>query len=178
METDKATALANKINKISAKFAEKLDDAEELVVVADDLTIDTQSVLKEVKDLPANMSFNLDLIPQILNLENMMSDVKYIRETLHTSTELGRRLLSVISQEIEFDPNAELLSSYSELSATLTKNMELFLSCYKDISNILINISKLTQQQNPKSVVNNISINSDSKVQSTAELIKQLAQLK
>lgn len=177
----KAETLSNKLNKISEKFAEKLNNAEDLIVVADDLNIDTGKVIQEIKDLPTNdYQFNLDLLPQILNLENMMADVKYIRKTLHENTEIGRKLLNVISAEIEFEPDAELLMSYSQLSATLTENMRLFLSCYKDISNILINISKLTQQQAPKNLqVNNIQINSEDtyKVQNTAELIKQLSEL-
>jgi len=179
---ERADKITDKLNKITEKFAEKLNNAEELIVVADDLSIDTGKVIQEIKDLPtSDAHFNLDLLPQILNLENMMQDVKYIRETLNENSEIGRRLLKIISAEIEFEPNAELLASYSQLSATLTENMRLFLACYKDISNILINISKLTQQQTPKNMqVNNIQINSEdtSKIQSTAELIKQLSELK
>ena len=59
--------------------------------------------------------------------------------------------------------------------------MKLYLQCYKDVSNILINISKLVQSQNKESkedgkIVNNITIG-DPKIQNTAELIKQLAKL-
>lgn len=181
IKTSRAEALSRRINKISEKFAEKLNDATALICATDDLEIDTGKVIQEIKDLPAsNAQFNLDLLPQILNLENMMSDMKYIRGTLRENTDIGRKLLNVISTEIEFEPDAELLASYSQLSSALTENMKLFLSCYKDISNILINISKLTQQQAPKNVqVNNIQINSEDncKVQSTAELIKQLSEL-
>lgn len=177
----KAETLSSKLNKISEKFAEKLDNAEDLIVVADDLSIDTGKVVQEIKALPtSDVQFNLDLLPQILNLENMMQDVKYIRQTLRENTEIGRKLLNVISAEIEFEPDAELLASYSQLSCTLTENMRLFLNVYRDISHILINIAKLTQQQTPKNVqVNNIQINSDDnyKIQSTAELIKQLSEL-
>lgn len=182
---EKVDVITSKLNKISEKFAEKLDDANDLIIAGDELEIDTNNIVQEIRELPVtDTQFNLELLPQILNLENMMQDVKYIRQTLRENTELGRKLLRTISGEIEFSPNAELLSSYSELSATLTENMRLFLSCYKDISQILINISKLTQGgQNgtPKNVqVNNIQINSEDgyKVKSTAELIKQLSELK
>ena len=93
------------------------------------------------------------------------------------------KLLKTISGEIEFEPNAELLASYSQLSATLTENMKLFLACDKDVSSILINISKLVKNKNDKNdkdkKTTNITINTDStEIKSTAELIKQLSQLK
>jgi hypothetical protein len=182
-ELSKADLIANKLNKISEKFAEKISNAQDLIVAGDDLVLDTNSVVNEIESLPA-YEFNLDLLPQILNLENMMSDVKYIRESLKENTDLAMKLLKTISGEIEFEPNAELLASYSQLSATLTENMKLFLACYKDVSSILINISKLVKNKNDKNDKNdkkttNITINTDStEIKSTAELIKQLSQLK
>ena len=179
-ELSKADLIANKLNKISEKFAEKISNAQDLIVAGDDLVLDTNSVVNEIESLPA-YEFNLDLLPQILNLENMMSDVKYIRESLKENTDLAMKLLKTISGEIEFEPNAELLASYSQLSATLTENMKLFLACYKDVSNILINISKLVKNKNDKNdkKTTNITINTDStEIKSTAELIKQLSQLK
>lgn len=181
-KVDTADKLADKLNKISVKFTEQLDNAQELIVCGDDLESQATEVIKDVKNLPAQeYHFNLDLLPQILNLENMMSDVKYIRETLQENSQLGRRLLKVISQEIEFEPNAELLASYSQLSMTITDNMRLFLSCYRDISHILINIAKLTREaQKDINTQNNIQVNIQNptaEVLNTADLIKQLSQL-
>ena len=181
-KVDTADKLADKLNKISVKFTEQLDNAQELIVCGDDLESQATEVIKDVKNLPAQeYHFNLDLLPQILNLENMMSDVKYIRETLQENSQLGRRLLKVISQEIEFEPNAELLASYSQLSMTITDNMRLFLSCYRDISHILINIAKLTREaQRDINTQNNIQVNIQNptaEVLNTADLIKQLSQL-
>ena len=181
-KVDTADKLAEKLNKISVKFTEQLDNAQELIVCGDDLESQATEVIKDVKNLPAQeYHFNLDLLPQILNLENMMSDVKYIRETLQENSQLGRRLLKVISQEIEFEPNAELLASYSQLSMTITDNMRLFLSCYRDISHILINIAKLTREaQRDINTQNNIQVNIQNptaEVLNTADLIKQLSQL-
>ena len=181
-KVDTADKLADKLNKISVKFTEQLDNAQELIVCGDDLESQATEVIKDVKELPAQeYRFNLELLPQILNLENMMSDVKYIRETLQENSQLGRRLLKVISQEIEFEPNAELLASYSQLSMTITDNMRLFLSCYRDISHILINIAKLTREaQKDINTQNNIQVNiqnPSAEVLNTADLIKQLSQL-
>ena len=181
-KVDTADKLAEKLNKISVKFTEQLDNAQELIVCGDDLESQATEVIKDVKELPAQeYRFNLELLPQILNLENMMSDVKYIIETLQENSQLGRRLLKVISQEIEFEPNAELLASYSQLSMTITDNMRLFLSCYRDISHILINIAKLTREaQKDINTQNNIQVNiqnPSAEVLNTADLIKQLSQL-
>lgn len=181
-KVDTADKLADKLNKISVKFTEQLDNAQELIVCGDDLENQAKEVITDVKNLPAQeYHFNLDLLPQILNLENMMSDVRYIRETLQENSMLGRKLLKVISQEIEFEPNAELLASYSQLSMTITDNMRLFLSCYRDISHILINIAKLTREaQRDINTQNNIQVNIQNptaEVLNTADLIKQLSQL-
>ena len=94
---------------MAEKFAEKISNAQDLIVAGDDLVLDTNSVVNEIESLPA-YEFNLDLLPQILNLENMMSDVKYIRESLKENTDLAMKLLKTISGEIEFEPNAELLA--------------------------------------------------------------------
>lgn len=175
--------IRNRVNRISEKFADKVRNAEELIVRGEDLESTADDVLSDVKKLPVSDNteyhFNINLLPQILNLENMMSDVRYIRETLKENADLGRRLLKMMAQELEFEPDAELLASYSQLSMTITDNMKLFLQCYKDISNILMNISKLTKQEAPNTVINNVTIENDRvKIQNTAELIKQLSRLK
>lgn len=175
--------IRNRVNRISEKFADKVRNAEELIVCGEDLESTADDVLSDVKKLPVSDNteyhFNINLLPQILNLENMMSDVRYIRETLKENADLGRRLLKMMAQELEFEPDAELLASYSQLSMTITDNMKLFLQCYKDISNILMNISKLTKQEAPNTVINNVTIENDRvKIQNTAELIKQLSRLK
>jgi hypothetical protein len=66
-ELSKADLIANKLNKISEKFAEKISNAQDLIVAGDDLVLDTNSVVNEIESLPA-YEFNLDLLPQILNL--------------------------------------------------------------------------------------------------------------
>lgn len=185
--TQKADLIAEKLNKITSSFSDQLDNASSLIVMGDELSSEATDVIQDIKALPVTESsektytFNLDLLPQILNLETMVSDISYIRTTLKKNCDLGQRLLLTMSQELEFEPNAELLASYSDLSKTITENMKLYLQCYKDVSNILINISKLVQSQNKESkeegkIVNNITIG-DPKIQNTAELIKQLAKL-
>ena len=176
---EKAESLTNRINSITSTFSEQLDNANALIIAGDELSTEANEIVQEViEPQDKQYTFNLDLIPQILNLETMVSDIKYIRGTLQENCDLGKRLLKVMSDELTFEPNAELLASYSELSKTITENMKLYLACYKDVSTILINISKLTQQQQTKNVVNNnITIETQAKVQNTADLIKQLAEL-
>lgn len=185
---NKADKLADRLNHITEHFAEKLQDAEDLIVCSNDLEKESSDFISNISTVNGSQSlpiseykFDTNLLPQILNLENMMDDVRYIRNTLKENTDLGRRLLKGISQELEFEPDAELLASYAQLSQTITENMRLFLACYKDISNVLLNISKLSKQDvNAGTVnVNNITIGNDTSnetVQSTAELIKKLTQ--
>lgn len=182
-KTGKCDVLSNRMNKITEKFAQKVKNAEELILCGDELEETANTVLTDVKNLPADdkeYHFDINLLPQILNLENMMTDVRYIRETLKENSDIGRKLLKMLAEDLAFEPDAEMLASYSQLSSTITENMRLFLQCYRDISHILLNISKLTKQEAPNTIINNVTIESESntKIKNTAELIKQLSKLK
>lgn len=173
MDKEKAEKIAKKINSITEAFSDKLKNADDLIVSSDDLISETDEVVLGTEN------YDISDIPEILNLQNMIADVKYIRETLKESSEAGKSLLKSMSAEIEMEPDARLLEAYSHLSSVVTENMKLFLQCYKDISSILLNLSK-AQDKGPKQVTN-ITVEADSedvKIQNTAELIKQLSELK
>ena len=175
MEKEKAEKIANKINSITEAFSDKLKNVDDLLVSSDDIIDQTNEVILANIENPEP---DLSNIPDILNLQNMLNDVKYIRETIKESSEAGKKLLKSMAIEIEMEPDARLLESYSHLSAVLTENMKLFLQCYKDMSSILLNLSK-TQEKGPKQVTN-ITVEADNgtEIKNTAELIKQLSELK
>ena len=83
-------------------------------------------------------------------------------------------MLKSMGSELECEPNPKMLESYALLQGTLTDNLKLFLQSYKDISNVMMNIAKITDK-NPKTQnITNINIESESKIVNTAELIKEL----
>lgn len=174
MDTSKAEKLAQKMNNITSAFKDKIQDADDLLVSTDDFVQDTSDVIADI----CNSEGNYEL-PQVLNVQNMLNDIKYIRNTLKESSESGKKLLNSISSEIEFEPDPRLLMSYAEISKAINENMKLYIQCYKDMSSVILNMSKVMTQNQPKSVTNiNIEAESTTQIKNTAELIKQLGQLK
>lgn len=195
----KADVLVEKMNRITKKFSEKIEDADDLLVSTSDIESEAEAQIEEIKnsypsefgtefkteyenglenDLEASkdqLSFNLQIIPEILNLENMVKDVKYIRETLHDTIETGKAMLKTVAGELSFEMNPEMLAAFAQLSGVLTENMKLFLQCYKDMSNILININKLVQSQKTAEPEKQIAESAD--IVTTAELIKSLSEI-
>lgn len=170
---EKAKKLADRMNKITEAFSSKLEDANDLIVSSDELIDESKNFIETYEQ----ETFDVSEIPQIINLQNMIEDIQYVRKTLKDTTEIGNNLMQSISAELEIEPNPKLLESYAQLSATITENMRLFLQCYKDISTVLLNLYK-TQDRTPKTVTN-INIEADGKIEtrSTSELIKELGNL-
>ena len=165
----KGERLAKRFNEITAKIAESVQNADDLMVDADEITTNVDEIIEE---LPEEQS-ELD-VSEIINLKNLLEDFKYVRQTLKETTEHGKTMLKSMGNELECEPNPKMLESYALLQGTLTDNLKLFLQSYKDISNVMMNIAKITDK-NPKTQnITNINIESESKIVNTAELIKEL----
>lgn len=190
----KADVLVEKMNRITKKFSEKIEDADDLLVSTSDIESEAEAQIEEIKNsYPSEfgtvktefennpeesedkLTFNLQIIPEILNLENMVKDVKYIRETLHDTVETGKAMLKTVAGELSFEMNPEILAAFAQLSGVITENMKLYLQCYKDMSNILININKLVQSQKTAEPEKQIAESAD--IVTTAELIKSLSEI-
>jgi len=173
--TDKAESLASKMNKLTKKFTENLDVADEMIITGTDV-IDFVEAKTTVVKLYTDTS---ELDSEVLNLNNMVEDFKYVRETLKENTENARRVLSAITLDLlddDDDKRAGLVMSFAELNRSVTDNMKLYIQSYKDISTVLLNLEKIKSadvQQGPQSVTNNLTINTPILI-STMDLIKQL----
>ena len=128
---------------------------------------------------------NQEELLDLINLQNMVSDFVYIRDTLKENTENGKKLINSISLsilDVDMENSAELISAFSELNRTLTENMKLYISSYKELSNIILNLNKVKE---PKQVTNNhLNISTVNNIEnsdqvpisaiSTADLLEQL----
>ena len=172
MDKESADKLAQRMNSITEAFKGK-------VTCVDDLLVETEDIIDESSELVTaeieKPSANVNLA-EVLNLQNMINDVKYIRETLAECSSTGKKLLKSMAQEIEMEPDARLLEGYSSLCNVINENMKLYLQCYKDMSSIVLNLSKAqsVNNQGPKEVTN-IIVDDGVTIKSTAELIKELA---
>ena len=187
--TDKANALANKLNKLTEKF----NLSNEMVLSGDDIIEDVKKKtdlielnsgvpkLNETIDVEIEQEFNTSLVLELVNLKAMVEDFEYIRETLKETTDNGRRVLNKVTIDLldsDEDQRASLILSFAELNSAVGKNMSLYMDSYKQISNVLVNLDKIIKNVNktkPANIVNNTQVNISSTEQiSTAELLNKM----
>ena len=185
--TDKANALAAKMNSLTEKFSL----SEEMVLSGDDIIedvkkktdlVDLSSGKAQLVDVEIEQEFNSSLVLELVNLRAMVEDFEYIRETLKETTDNGRRVLNKVTIDLlesEDDQRASLILSFAELNSAVGKNMSLYMDSYKQISNVLVNLDKIIKNTNSKSptssVVNNTQVNiTSTESVSTAELLNRM----
>jgi hypothetical protein len=165
---DKADSLASRMNRLTEKFN-----------LAEEMTIEGDDIIEYIDEKTQEIELYSDNIPasEIVNLENMVNDFKYIRETLKETTENGRRVLNSITIDLlssDDEKRATLVLSFAELNKAVGDNMKLYMQSYKDISTTLLNIDKIKKNSvQEKSIINN-TLNVTAAPISTADLIKQL----
>jgi len=171
---EKSESLAAKMNRLTEKFTENLDTAEEMAVTGDD-------IIEFVEEKTQDIELYSETLPaaEIVNLKNMIGDFKYVRETLKENTDNGRRVLNSVTLDLldsDDDKRASLIMSFAELNKAIADNMKLYINGYREMSNVLLNLDKIkkAQENNPKTVNNTLNINGTEAV-STVDLIKQLS---
>ena len=186
----KADSVAEKMNKITEKFKANLDTADEMVLTGNDIE---EYVEENTKDVELYTEPDEPTLAQLVNLQNLLADFKYLRETLKENTDNGRKIINDLSVDILknglsfYDPEggvnpAELVSAFAKLNKALMENMKLYINSYKEMSNIIMNLEKIKNGELGKANVSNSinisNVNTDDDTQSAvvnvAELIKQL----
>jgi hypothetical protein len=167
---DKAESLAEKMNKLSEKFE-----------LADEMTLTGSDIIEFVEEKTESIELFSDDISatEIINLQNMVDDFKYVRDTLKETTDNGRRVLNSVTLDLldsEDDKRATLILSFAELNKAVGDNMKLYMQSYKDISTVLLNIDKIkksAEKDNIKTINNTVNVNTIEPI-STVDLIKKL----
>lgn len=184
---NRADSLAEKMNKLTDTLMSNIQTAEELHITGTEVI---ESVEEKTEDTDL---FSSDINPlELLNLENLLEDFKYIRDSLRETSDNARKILSLTACQIQegsgdvgddpVDPT-DLINSYAILNKALTDNMKMYVQAYKEISNIILNIDKVKNSNAVKNAevknnVNNTQINinvqDELKPISTQEILKQL----
>lgn len=166
----KSETLAEKMNRLTQHLTENLNISDELVVTGDDVLTYVKEKTKVIK-LYSDTS---ELKCEVLNLNNMVEDFKYVRETLKENTENARRVMGAITLDLlgeDEDKKASLIMSFAELNRSIADNMKLYIQSYKDISQVLMNLEKIkstdTPSDTPTDGITNIKV-------STMDLINRL----
>lgn len=167
---NKAESLANKMNKLTAK----LDLSDELVIQGDDIV---EYIEEKTLDVAL---FTDSSYADIMNINVMTDDFKYVRDTLKEVTDNARRVQNAITLDLlstDDDNRASLIVSFAELSRAITDAQKLYVQSYKDMSVTLLNLDKIKKAEkaeNPNgNVTNNLHIHNTETV-STVDLIKKL----
>jgi hypothetical protein len=166
---DKSESLAEQMNGLT----KKLDLADELELSGDDIIEYVEEKTDDVK------LYTDETAPaEIINLENLVQDFKFVRETLKENTTNGRRVLNAVTLDLldsDNEKRASLIVSFAELNRAVADNMKLYINSYKEISNILLNLNKIKQSEigGPKNP-NQVLIVGTEAV-STVDLIRKLS---
>jgi len=172
---DKSESLAAKMNKLTEKFTENLDTAEEMTIVGDDIVDFVEEKTQDIELYSENFPAS-----EVISLTTMVDDFKYVRETLKENTDNGRRVLNSVTLDLldsDDDKRASLIMSFAELNKSIADNMKLYVSSYKEISNVLLNLDKIRKAQiaeGPQTVNNTLNVNTTEAI-STVDLIKKLS---
>lgn len=173
----KAESLAEKMNKLTAKF----DLAEELIVESDDIIDFVEEKTHKSELLSSNIDLSVSDLSaaNLVNLQLMVENFTYIRDTLKENTENGRRALNLITIELldeDSEKRAENVLMFTQLNTAICDNMRLYIASYKEISSTLINLDKVKKNENQGkvTVTNNLNVVNNETI-STADLIKKLS---
>lgn len=166
----KAESLADKMNALTEKF----NLSEEMITTGTEL----ESYVEEKTQTIILAEDDELSIADVVNLETMVQDFKYVRESLKETTNNGRRVLQSVTLDLlseDDDSRASLITSFAELNRAVADNMKLYMQSYKDISTVILNLDKIKKAAQPNTVNNNLIVSSQ---KNTADLIKELSNLK
>jgi hypothetical protein len=166
--TQNAESLAARMNKLTAT----LDLSDDLLIEGDDIVEYVEENTKKIE------LFTDSNYADIMNLEIMTQDFKFVRETLKEVTENARRVQNAVTLDLlsddDTDSRASLIISFAELSKAITDAQKLYVLSYKEMSTTLLNLDKIKKNDkdvNPSSVTNNLHIYDPV---TTTDLIKKL----
>lgn len=172
---DKSESLAAKMNRLTEKFTANIETAEEMVLTGDDVYEMVETKTQDIQLYEEGVLVSAEII----NLQTMVDDFKYVRETLKENTDNGRRVLNSITLDLldsDDDKRAGLIMSFAELNTAIANNMKLYMLAYKEISNVLLNLDKIKKAEKadtPTTINNTLHINATETI-STVDLIKRL----
>lgn len=169
----KSESLASKMEKLTQKFENNIGVAEDMESNGSDVLENTESRLEQIQ--------NSSIIPaaEIVNLENLVKDFQFVRETLKENTENGRRVLSAVTLDLlesEDEKRSSLIMSFAELNKAVADNMKLYIKAYTEISNTLLNIEKM-QRNAEKAVETDKPKTKNVNSVSTVDVINQLKEI-
>lgn len=190
MNLEKFDSITAKMNKITAELAKNVEAGEEMLVT----TAELEDYLTKPKEpepeatlLPTNAMANpeskelapiTEIAANVVDVQAMIDDFCYMRSMLRETTQNSRRVLESVTEELvlsDGESRAQLVMAYSELNKAQIESVKLFMQSYKEVSTILVNLTKVQKSDSPTTVHTTNVLNIEDKAAiSAAEVIKRL----
>lgn len=191
MNFDKLDAVTKKMNRITEELTRNVEVSEDVLVTTGELHDYLKQ--KENRDeivhslIPRNSAVAeesrslapvTEIAADVVNVQAMIDDFQYMRDMLRETTENSRKVLGSITEELmlsDVESQAALVMAYGELNKAQIESVKLFIQSYKEISTILVNLSKVHNSGTPHTVhtTNVLNIEDKSNI-SSADIINRL----
>lgn len=190
---DKLDALSKKMNRITQELHNNLELSEDMLTTTGEI----QDLLDDIHRpslIPMAIgSQNRELsVPEeeepelnirkltntIMDAEDMVDDFRYMRKTLRETTDNTKRVLDSITDELilaDEESRASLIMAYSELNKSQLEGMKLLTQSYKEVSTIIVNLSKAKPKEPNVSTTNILNVEHiGSNPTSAADILKSI----
>ena len=192
MNLEKFEHLNNKMNKITQELTKNVEISEDILTTTEELEsylvtpksapIEGQLITGNSDDLEEPETKSLapvtEIAADVVDVQAMIEAFCYMRAMLRETTQNSRRVLESVTEELvlsEGESRALLVSAYSELNKAQIESVKMFMQSYKEISTILVNLTKINQSNTPHTVhtTNVLNIEDQSHI-SSADIINRL----
>lgn len=181
-------AITSRMNAITQKLTETLDASDDLFVTSNDLT---SLVDKQIVEFQDKISYNvsedkevtdlriLEFTQHVLQAQQIKDDFEMLRRNLKESSDKVRQVLNSLTEELMYaepEGRAATVMAFAELNKAQNLNIKLFIDSYKDLSTVLLNLSKIQKQSGIQDEVKSTTniLNIETNTQNAKAILERL----
>lgn len=188
MNLEKFDHLTAKMNRITEELTKNIELSEDMLTTTEDLEaylVKPEPVEGELITSTAVESAEAktlapiqEIAANVVDVQAMVEDFCYMRKTLRETTQNSRKVLESVTEELihsDGESRAGLVMAYSELNKAQIESVKLFMQSYREISTILVNLTKVNNGNTPHTVHTTNVLNIEDKSGfSAADIVKRL----
>lgn len=176
MDIQKFDAINAKMNRITQELHKNVNLSEEMLTSTEEISGILESLSKKSQtsqpiegqvialnnDVDDEEFSVIEMANTVVDIDLMRQDFEYMRENLKQTTENTRKVLDSVTEELMFaegESRAGLIMAFSDLNKAQLEGTKLFMQSYKEISHILLNLSKVYKESKPAQNVTNYTTN-------------------
>lgn len=191
MNVERFQHINDKMNRITQEITKNVNLSEDLLTSADEIaeylnssvTETTQIIPRDLGDVNyANDEIRTlapvtEIAASVVDIQAMQEDFNYMRNMLRETTQNSKRVLNSVTEELllsDGESRAQLVVAFSELNKAQIESVKLFMQSYKEVSTILVNLSKLNNQPHTVHTTNVLNIEDTAMNFSPADIVNRL----